>query len=69
MPRGVRCLVEECVFNEGEDCTAEEISVESNGNDIVGTHRGTMCATFEYRDFDDGAREAPHVAHVARRHH
>lgn len=54
MPRGVICVVEECVFNRDRDCLAEEISIRSNGNDIVGTPRGTMCSTFRYRDFDDG---------------
>jgi hypothetical protein len=54
MPRGVKCLVEECVFNERHACRAEEIEVASNGNDIVGTSKGTLCVTFRYRDFDDG---------------
>jgi hypothetical protein len=54
MPKGVRCLVEECVFNDEHNCAAESIEVESNGNDIVGTSKGTMCGTFRFRDFDDG---------------
>ncbi|MCL6597983.1 DUF1540 domain-containing protein [Alicyclobacillus macrosporangiidus] len=54
MPKGVRCLVEECVFNERHDCVADEIEVRSNGNDIVGTSKGTECGTFRFRDFDDG---------------
>ncbi|MBX5436904.1 MAG: DUF1540 domain-containing protein [Alicyclobacillaceae bacterium] len=54
MPAGIRCMVEECVFNDSHACTAEAIEVRSNGNDIVGTNKGTMCATFRYRDFDDG---------------
>lgn len=55
MPNGIRCVVEECVFNDHRNCTAESIEVASNGNDVVGTPKGTMCATFRYRDFDDGA--------------
>lgn len=57
MPHGVRCTVEECKYNENKDCTANSIEVRANGNDIVGTKKGTLCATFEYRDFDD-ARNA-----------
>lgn len=26
------------------------IEVTSNGNDVVGTNKGTMCGTFDYRD-------------------
>lgn len=55
MPKGVRCLVEECVFHDDHDCTAKAIEVCSNGNDVVGTPRGSMCATFRFRDFDDGS--------------
>lgn len=54
MPQGVHCVVEECVFNDEHACTAASIEVESNGNDIVGTSKGTQCATFRFRDFDDG---------------
>jgi hypothetical protein len=64
MPKGVRCVVEECVFNERHDCVAENIEVSSNGNDIVGTSKGTMCATFRYRDFDDGYTHSEHGVHA-----
>lgn len=64
MPRGVKCLVEECVFNEDHDCAADSIEVKSNGNDIVGTSKGTMCATFRFRDFDDGFSHPEAGAHV-----
>jgi hypothetical protein len=60
MPKGVKCMVEECVFNAQHDCEASSIEVRSNGNDIAGTPKGTLCATFRYRDFDDG-----HVHHQA----
>ncbi|MCL6548978.1 MAG: DUF1540 domain-containing protein [Alicyclobacillus sp.] len=63
MPAGIRCMVEECVFNDDHACTAESIEVRSNGNDIVGTNKGTMCATFRYRDFDDGQLRHQPTAH------
>lgn len=51
MPSGVRCLVEECVFHDEQDgCTATAIEVRTNGNDIVGTPKGTLCRTFQYKD-------------------
>ncbi|MCL6593428.1 MAG: DUF1540 domain-containing protein [Alicyclobacillus sp.] len=64
MPKGVRCLVEECVFHEHHNCVAEHIEVTSNGNDIVGTSKGTQCATFRYRDFDDGSLADPPGLHA-----
>jgi hypothetical protein len=64
MPKGVECLVEECVFNDGHGCTAQRIEVRSNGNDIVGTSKGTMCGTFRYRDFDDGFSRPQSGAHA-----
>lgn len=63
MPKGVKCLVEECVYNERRDCTADSIEVRSNGNDIVGTDKGTLCATFSYRDFDEGSTVQGRHAH------
>ncbi|KEO82394.1 DUF1540 domain-containing protein [Tumebacillus flagellatus] len=50
MPAGVKCQVEECVYNKETKCVADAIEVTSNGNAIVGTNKGSMCATFEYRD-------------------
>lgn len=50
MPSGVKCQVEECVYNAESKCGAEMIEVTSNGNDVVGTTKGTMCGTFEYKD-------------------
>lgn len=49
MLKGVRCMVEECVFHEGTGCNAAEIEVLTNGNDIVGTPKGTMCGTFQFQ--------------------
>ncbi|MCY0888997.1 MAG: DUF1540 domain-containing protein [Alicyclobacillaceae bacterium] len=51
MPKGVRCLVEECKYHERDACMAPEIEIGTTGNAIVGTSRGTMCATYVYRDF------------------
>lgn len=50
MPAGIKCQVEECVYNKETACSADLIEVTSNGNDIVGTNKGTMCGTFEYRE-------------------
>jgi hypothetical protein len=50
MPAGVKCTVEECIYNAETACEADEIEVTSNGNEIVGTNKGTMCGTFEYKD-------------------
>ncbi|ASS75037.1 hypothetical protein CIG75_08585 [Tumebacillus algifaecis] len=50
MPAGVKCQVEECTYNKETACSAEKIEVSSNGNDVVGTNKGTLCATFEYSD-------------------
>jgi len=63
MLEGVRCFVEECKFNEMEDhlCSAPSIEVTTNGNDVAGTSRGTMCQTFVYREyvFRDASRDWP----------
>jgi len=50
MPSAVKCAVEECVYNQSMHCTASAIMVKTVGNDVVGTSRGTCCATFSYRD-------------------
>ncbi|MCL6453248.1 MAG: DUF1540 domain-containing protein [Alicyclobacillus sp.] len=61
MPKGVRCKVEECVFHdEGDGCTAQSIEVRTNGNDIVGTPRGTMCATFQFHHVRGAQRDPVH---------
>lgn len=45
----VKCAVEECIYNDHDHtCTADAIEVLSNGNEIVGTTKGTRCATFEF---------------------
>jgi len=43
-------MVEECVHNASKLCKADVIEVTSNGNDVVGTNKGTMCGTYEYRE-------------------
>lgn len=50
MPNGVRCGVEECIYNDSLQCNADSIEVMTNGNPIVGTTKGTRCATFEFED-------------------
>ncbi len=52
MPSAVKCEVEECVYNDKLHCSAEAILVQTNGNAIVGTERGTLCATFSYQDLE-----------------
>jgi hypothetical protein len=64
MPKRVNCLVEACVFNAHHDCSADAIEVQPSGNDIVGTSKGTQCATFMYRDFDDGSVHHQPGAHT-----
>lgn len=61
---GVRCQVEECVFHDGNGCTAQSIEIRTNGNDIVGTPRGTMCATFQFQQVVH-AENTHHDAHGA----
>ncbi|QQE76915.1 DUF1540 domain-containing protein [Alicyclobacillus sp. SO9] len=51
MPKGVRCYVEECAYNDRESCSADSIEVMTNGSDIVGTSKGTLCQTFIYRNY------------------
>ncbi len=45
----VRCTVEECVYNKSLHCSAESILIKVDGNDTVGTSRGTRCDTFSYK--------------------
>ncbi|OFW80428.1 MAG: hypothetical protein A2201_06215 [Alicyclobacillus sp. RIFOXYA1_FULL_53_8] len=61
MPKGVKCLVQECIHNHQNDCVAEAIEVHANGNNIVGTEKGTLCATFKFLNFDDHGRMDSHV--------
>ncbi|RIV19615.1 DUF1540 domain-containing protein [Alicyclobacillaceae bacterium I2511] len=63
MPKGVVCLVEECIFYEDEGCTADEIQIRSNGNDIAGTAKGTLCATFEFGHPRHAKESYPESAH------
>ncbi|WP_109430189.1 DUF1540 domain-containing protein [Sulfoacidibacillus thermotolerans] len=50
MLSGVKCLVDQCVYNQSLHCTAASILIKSQGNDVVGTTRGTLCDTFSYRN-------------------
>ncbi|WP_335339620.1 DUF1540 domain-containing protein [Ferroacidibacillus organovorans] len=52
VPSAVRCMVEECVYNEKLHCSAASILVKKIGNEIVGTERGTCCDTFSYQSPD-----------------
>lgn len=46
----IRCVVEECLFNEDHICQAEEIEVRSSGTMSVINSEGTACETFIPRD-------------------
>lgn len=47
---GIKCLVEECVYQEGSQCTADAIEVRSSGKDrVVETSEGSQCETFRPR--------------------
>lgn len=47
MAGGIKCVVEECHFNENKLCKAEGIEVRSSGDKSVQTSDGTACATFK----------------------
>ena len=42
----IKCVVEECVYNDHEACNASVITVSSTGNKEVDTCEGTACKTF-----------------------
>ncbi|WP_241712059.1 DUF1540 domain-containing protein [Sulfoacidibacillus ferrooxidans] len=52
MLSGVKCTVDQCVYNQSLHCTAASILIKIQGNDVVGTSRGTLCDTFSYRNPD-----------------
>jgi len=43
----IRCMVEECVYQQKEHCTADAVEVRSSGKDrVVQKSDGTACETF-----------------------
>lgn len=50
MPKEVKCVVEECVYNQNKLCQADEIEVRSSGDMAVSTSDGTACETFKNQE-------------------
>lgn len=44
---GIKCGVEECVFQNNMECHAKSIEVRSSGDMHVATSDGTACETFK----------------------
>lgn len=47
MPEGIKCVVEECQYNQNRLCQADSIEVCSSGDKMVETTDGTACSTFK----------------------
>lgn len=51
MNQKIKCMVEECVYNDNYVCQAEEIEVRSSSkNRVVNSSDGTACETFKPKD-------------------
>ncbi|MCR6544120.1 DUF1540 domain-containing protein [Dehalobacterium formicoaceticum] len=46
----IKCVVEECKYNQGQKCQAGEIEVRSSGTMSVLNSEGTACETFAPRE-------------------
>lgn len=46
MSRVMKCMCEECHYNQKHECQADGIEVKSSGNMRVETTEGTCCNTF-----------------------
>ena len=46
MPEVMKCMCEECHYNENHECHADGIEVKSSGDMSVQTSDGTCCNTF-----------------------
>jgi hypothetical protein len=47
MAKVVRCMCEECLYNDSFECHADEIEVKSSAQgNIVVSSDGTCCSTF-----------------------
>lgn len=51
MAQGIKCLVEECVFNAHDACQANAIEVISDGDKRVMTSEGSACKTFKPKGY------------------
>lgn len=50
---GIKCQVEECIYQQGAECHADAIEVLSSGDRIVDTSDGTQCKTFKPKRYDN----------------
>jgi len=47
MAQGIKCKVEECMYNSNSSCQANAIEVMSTGDKRVMTCDGSRCNTFK----------------------
>lgn len=47
MSKVMKCMCEECNYNESHECHADGIEVKSSGDLKVETSDGTCCNTFK----------------------
>lgn len=52
MPKEIKCVVEECVYNQNKMCNADSIEVRSSGDMSVSTSDGTACETFKPQEIE-----------------
>lgn len=50
MSKVVRCMCEECVYNDDFQCKADGIEIYSSGDKKVETADGTRCQTFALKN-------------------
>ena len=48
--KNLKCMCEECHYNENHECCADNVEVRSNGDNKVNSAAGTCCNTFKSRD-------------------
>ncbi|MBO8158411.1 DUF1540 domain-containing protein [Thermosyntropha sp.] len=53
MSRVIKCLCEECFYNNEHNCSADAIEIHSSGDLRVKSATGTMCKTFKPRNDDN----------------
>ena len=46
MVKTLKCKVEECIYNDHFNCTADAVEVCSSGTNHVTTSDNTACSTF-----------------------
>lgn len=56
MSKVMKCMCEECRYNERHECHADNIEVRSNGDNKVESSAGTCCSTFESRNTTCGCK-------------